>query len=113
MTISLHAVTVDCHDARRLARFWADALAGSVRESGNGYVGVDHGPEGSQHLLFQPVPEPGGGKNRWHVDLTASEPAAEVERLVALGATVVERRSDSLFTWWVLTDPEGNVFCLG
>jgi catechol 2,3-dioxygenase-like lactoylglutathione lyase family enzyme len=109
----LHAVTIDCQDARRLADFWARALGGSVREAGNGYVAVDHGPDGSAILLFQPVPEGRVGKNRLHCDLVADDRDAEMSRLVELGATPVEERSDSLFTWWVLTDPEGNVFCLG
>lgn len=34
-------------------------------------------------------------------------------RLVALGATLVEERSDSHCRWWVLADSEGNLFCLG
>ena len=34
--------------------------------------------------------------------------AAEVERLAALGATVVERFDGHA----VMTDPEGNVFCV-
>lgn len=117
MSIRLHAVTVDSRDPLALARFWAGALGGQVRDSGNGYQAVDHGPDGAQHLLFQPVPEDRAGKNRLHLDLTAVDAVggveAERDRLLGLGASVVERRSDSLFTWWVLADPEGNLFCLG
>lgn len=109
----MYAVTVDCRDTSAMARFWAEALSGTVRDSGNGYVAVDHGPDGTLHLLFQPVPEDRAGKNRIHLDLTAPDAAAQVDRLVTLGAAVVEKRSDSRFTWWVLTDPEGNVFCVG
>lgn len=113
MSLGLHAVTVDCHDATSLAAFWASALGGTARESGNGYVAVDHGRHGEQHLLFQPVPEARQGKNRLHLDLGADDPGTEVQRLLGPGATLVDSRSDSLFTWWVLADPEGNLFCVG
>jgi hypothetical protein len=26
---------------------------------------------------------------------------------------IVDQRSDSKFRWWVLADPEGNLFCVG
>ncbi|MDQ1292774.1 MAG: hypothetical protein QG608_654, partial [Actinomycetota bacterium] len=64
-------------------------------------------------LLFQPVPEPKAGKNRLHLDLTADDVPRQIERLVALGATLVEERSDDQYRWWVFSDPEGNLFCLG
>jgi len=64
------------------------------------------------------VPEPGVGKNRWHVDLvTPGAMSDEVDRLVELGARLVEVRQDpdtldNPDTWSVLEDPEGNVFCV-
>ena len=113
MSLKIHAVTIDCHDASTLAQFWADVLMGSVRAAGNGYLAVDHGADGAQHLLFQPVPEERAGKNRMHLDLTTDDPSSDLRRLTELGAVVNEKRSDSMCTWWVLADPEGNVFCLG
>jgi hypothetical protein len=47
-------------------------------------------------------------KNRLHLDLRADDPAAEVIRLVGLGARVTSEQ-DGLT---VLEDPEGNEFCL-
>jgi predicted enzyme related to lactoylglutathione lyase len=47
-------------------------------------------------------------KNRLHLDLAADDAAAEVARLVGLGARAVRD-----FPGWVqLADPEGNEFCL-
>jgi hypothetical protein len=44
-----------------------------------------------------------------HLDLRASTAMEqEVERLVGLGATVVERHADIT----VMCDPEGNEFCV-
>jgi uncharacterized glyoxalase superfamily protein PhnB len=51
-----------------------------------------------------------------HLDLEVDDLEAEVERLVGLGATVVETKSNTIGdfteTWTVLRDPEGNGFCV-
>lgn len=96
-----------------MARFWSGALGGVVRDSGNGYLAVEQVPGLAGRLLFQPVPDERVGKNRIHLDLTTDDPDAELSRLVSLGATVVDERSDSRFHWWVMADPEGNLFCVG
>jgi hypothetical protein len=64
------------------------------------------------------VPEAKQVKNRVHLDLTpdSSTPQArdaEIERVIALGATLVDdhRRPDGK-GWVVLADPEGNEFCI-
>jgi hypothetical protein len=66
-------------------------------------------------LLFITVPEPKRGKNRLHLDLVPLESPRdeEVDRLLAIGATLVDdqRRSDGT-GWAVLADPEGNEFCV-
>jgi predicted enzyme related to lactoylglutathione lyase len=62
-------------------------------------------------LLFQPVADPTPGKNRMHLDVAAeSDQQAEVERLVGLGARVLDEAPDH--PWVVLADPEGNEFCV-
>jgi predicted enzyme related to lactoylglutathione lyase len=51
-----------------------------------------------------------------HLDLAVEDREAEVERLVSLGATVVETKSETIAsfeeTWTVMKDPEGNGFCV-
>lgn len=53
-------------------------------------------------------------KNRLHLDVHAGPERreAEVERLVGLGATVLREVAEQGGTWVVLTDPEGNEFCV-
>ena len=81
-------------------------------------------PRGQGPRIFlQQVPEPKTAKNRMHLDLgsgggpgTPPEEQrdrlrAEVERLVGLGATLVEEHTDLGVTWAVMRDPEGNEFC--
>ena len=65
-----------------------------------------------RRILFQAVPEPKTAKNRVHLDLLVGPEAhdAEVERLVALGATVLGVHDDDAGRWTLLADPEGNEF---
>ena len=58
-----------------------------------------------------PVPDPKTVKNRFHLDVRPDDRDAEVERLVALGATHVDIGQGTP-SWVVLADPEGNEFCV-
>jgi hypothetical protein len=65
-----------------------------------------------RRILFQAVPEPKTVKNRVHLDLLVGPEGhdAEVERLLALGATVVSFHDGEEGRWTLLVDPEGNEF---
>jgi predicted enzyme related to lactoylglutathione lyase len=111
-------ITVDCSDARVLARFWAEALGWYVFSDDDPEVLVAPSFPRSTELptmLFIPVPEPRAVKNRLHVDLQPADRTRdeEVERLLGLGATLVEdHRQDDGAGWVWLADPEGNDFCV-
>ena len=64
-------------------------------------------------LFFQRVPEGKTCKNRVHLDVHVDEDrkTAEAERLVALGAQVVDENTDR-GPRTIVQDPEGNEFCL-
>jgi hypothetical protein len=52
-------------------------------------------------------------KNRVHLDLRPPDSmAAEVERSLALGATIQGRVDEGGSFWTVMLDPEGNEFCI-
>ncbi|MFE2265348.1 VOC family protein [Streptomyces griseosporeus] len=74
----------------------------------------DSGTGLGRRLLFQRVPEAKTVKNRLHLDLHpgADRRDTEVERLEGLGATVVRRVKEAGGEWVVMTDPEGNEFCV-
>jgi predicted enzyme related to lactoylglutathione lyase len=118
MASSLRNVTVDSTNALELARFWAEALGWHIYHDDDPEVLVapqfpprQDGPT----MLFIPVPEPRTVKNRMHLDLEPADRTRdqEVERLVALGATVVEdHRGEDGLGWVWLADPEGNDFCV-
>jgi hypothetical protein len=98
-------------------------LVGAERGSGAIVDPAGIGPR----LWFQEVPEPKSGKNRLHLDLkhTPGREAmayadrrasvdAEVQRLVALGASVAYVNAPDGADYYAVTlhDPEGNEFCV-
>jgi hypothetical protein len=58
------------------------------------------------------VPEAKTTKNRLHLDLASAERAADVARLVGLGAVEVGEREVPGARWTTLRDPDGNEFCV-
>lgn len=64
------------------------------------------GPIGSLNLEVQRLGA--GTPSRIHLDIESDDPSAEIDRLTALGATVVEREGD----FAILKDPGGLVFCV-
>lgn len=122
-------VVIDCADPARLAAFWAKALGYRVEEPAEGfprnYSSAVVDPAGAgPRFSFQRVPEPKQVKNRLHVDLNLAGGQrvpverrraplqAEVERLTALGASLVEPVEEDAQYWIVMRDPEGNEFCI-
>jgi hypothetical protein len=103
-------LTFDCVDALRVARFWAAALGSDVDEdSGPHRAYVEAAGWGGPNIWFRGGRGPKQAPNRVHLDLRApTSMGEEVERLLGLGATLVERHDDIT----VMQDPEGNEFCV-
>ena len=119
MASRLTSVVVNCSDPVALAGFWAQVLGWEVHGSDDDLVtlGPAGQPEARPVLDLIRVPDPTPGRRRLHLDVNATDrdQDAELERLLALGATQVDvgqgpRTAD--MTWYVLADPEGNEFCL-
>lgn len=117
MACRLSEVSVDARDPEGLAAWWAEVLGYRVlgREEGTVEIGPGAGSGGAvPTLVFAPVAEPSPGKPRLHLDLdpTDRDQDAELERLLALGATRTDVGQTGEESWHVLADPEGNPFCL-
>jgi catechol 2,3-dioxygenase-like lactoylglutathione lyase family enzyme len=115
--ISIGSIVIRVDDLDTQKAFWTAAL---------GYVA--RGPEGGDDEGFALLrPKDGNGPNlsldrvrsalqippRIHLDLYADNQAAEVQRLIGLGATEVHwdrRPADADYI--ILADPEGNRFCV-
>jgi catechol 2,3-dioxygenase-like lactoylglutathione lyase family enzyme len=112
MALTVTMVTIDCVDPRALAGFWEKALdLRVVLDFGGGYLVLQG--DGPVRLGLQKVDEPTVGKNRLHLDLSAADRTAEVDRLEGLGATALDEHRVPGYAWTVLADPAGNLFCVG
>jgi hypothetical protein len=115
--IRIQCVVIDCAEPHGLALFWAAALGWRVTFCSDAECALEP-PEGSPEtdvspdLLFVRVPDEKLVKNRLHLDLRPDDQDAQVERLLALGATRAEIGQTGEEPWVVLADPEGNEFCV-
>ncbi|MFE1975218.1 VOC family protein [Streptomyces hygroscopicus] len=110
-------ITFDAHDPYALARFWSRLTGYPLADSGpdDDEVLISPGQPGVPGLLFLRVPDTKTVKNRVHLDIQPPSGTrdAEVERLIGLGASVVDdRRTDDGLGWVVMADIEGNEFCV-
>ena len=110
---------IDAHDPSAQTRWWAQVLDDFVPDPDDadlddpdecGLVASD-----GRSLLFLRVPEAKTVKNRMHMCLRPADRSRdeEVQRLLGLGATMVnDLRDGDTKGWAVLADPEGNEFCV-
>ncbi|MBM9622281.1 VOC family protein [Streptomyces zhihengii] len=112
MAVSLYQIAIDCHDAPALARFWTQVLDWKVLYEDSAEIVIGADAAALPGICFLTVPEDRTVKNRLHLDLSPDDQAAEVARILALGATRTDVGQGEDVTWVVLADPEGNEFCV-
>lgn len=118
MACRISELVLECLDPTRLAEFWCEVLDFVVLgDEGDGSleIGPRTGFGGAQPTIIlsrHDAPQP--GKPRLHLDVNATDRDydAELERLLALGARRADVGQTGAEPWHVLTDPEGNEFCL-
>jgi hypothetical protein len=88
--------------------FWEEALGYEQRPLWGRYVGLDPQARGP-HLTLQRSENAAGG--HLHLDLYADDPDGEAARLIRLGAQSVRRVEEGDTWWWIMLDPDGNLFC--
>jgi predicted enzyme related to lactoylglutathione lyase len=107
------AVTIDCLDPERVARFWSTLLGRAPGPSEDGWVYLGERGDPVPRLVFQPVAEPAAGKVRIHLDVTVDDLAESVATVVRLGGRETgERHEYDEGVVVVMADPEGHEFCL-
>lgn len=139
---TLGNITFHADDPPRLAAFWSDVFGYPHQEWGDELTaqltaagltdrdlasrGLAEDPTGEgPRLFFHHADGAKQGRNRLHLDVTAPDDgsgdrrsalAAEKDRLVALGASVVRFVDQQWGPWpelyYQMHDPEGNEFCL-
>jgi hypothetical protein len=125
MTVQIASVTFDCTDALAVGSFWSAALGRPLDPGASGeYAAIGFAGrrdragwapvDGEHHptWLFVRVPEGKVAKNRVHLDVMTPDVESEVGRLVGLGGTKVADKEEYGYTWTVMTDVEGNEFCV-
>jgi hypothetical protein len=115
--LRIQCLCIDTTDPAGLASFWREAL-GWRRTYERPDEVVLEPPAGSREdgvvpdLVFLRVPERKAGKNRLHLDLRPHDQVAEVARLEHLGARRADIGQGSEVSWVVMSDPDGNEFCV-
>ncbi|WP_169796107.1 VOC family protein [Streptomyces hirsutus] len=109
--LGLGAVTADLTVEHHGRRAFRDLIA--VRHPDDPHE-EESGTGLGRRLLFQRVPEAKTVKNRLHLDLHPGEGRREeeVRRLERLGARVLRHVREPSGSWSVMTDPEGNEYCV-
>ena len=100
-------------DVPRAIEFWCAALDyRPLREPSTDWaILVPRVGEGVQLAITQ-VSSDAKDHQRHHLDLYASDQMAEVDRLLSLGALRVNWRYPDGADYVVLSDPDGNTFCV-
>ncbi|MGW4770233.1 VOC family protein [Nocardia sp. NPDC004278] len=116
ITARLFAVTIDCPDPTRLARFYQEFLGGQLRSSSPDFVVLT-----SRHdvrLDFQRVanhqppawPDPAAPR-RLHLDFAVEDLGQAEQHLLRLGAVLASQQPGGE-RFRVLLDPVGHPFCI-
>jgi predicted enzyme related to lactoylglutathione lyase len=111
MALEWEQVVVDAEQPGVLAAWWAEALDWTLVSDSGGECEIRAQPDQLPGILFVPVGEVKQRKNRLHIDFRPDDQRAEVDRLISLGARPADVGQGKQ-TWVVLTDPEGNEFCV-
>jgi Glyoxalase-like domain len=110
MSLRWQNIVIDCTDTLLVASFWSEALGLELHGPEDGEYWIEPGGE-SPDILFERVPEGKSVKDRIHLDLRPDDQAAEVDRLLSLGARRIDIGQGEV-TWVVMADPEANEFCV-
>jgi hypothetical protein len=111
MSLEWEQVVIDARDPVALGRWWREALRWIIVNDDPGEFEIRPHADRLPGLIFEPVDERKHAKNRLHLDLRSDDQDAEVERLIGLGASLVDIGQGDV-PWVVPADPEGNEFCV-
>jgi hypothetical protein len=119
MALRISHTTFDARNAYTQSVWWAELLGYAEDPDDPNEPGHEEcmifSPDGAVRILFIDVPDDKQLKNRVHLDLVPTDRRRdeEVERVLALGATVFDDQGNPNGTGWVVMhDPEGNEFCV-
>jgi catechol 2,3-dioxygenase-like lactoylglutathione lyase family enzyme len=104
------SIVIDCTDLPRMVAFWSEALHYVPRDPPQPDGVILKDPRGrGPNLNLSLASEGPLEEYRIHLDLYATDPLTEVDRLVRLGATM-KRTVEKGHDFVTLADPDGNLF---
>ena len=111
--LRIGSIVWGARDVPRAIRFWCEVLGyRPLREPSEDWaILVPREGPGAQMAITQ-VSSDAESHQRHHLDLYAKDRAAEIERLLGLGARRVDWRYPEHADYIVLADPDGNKFCV-
>jgi catechol 2,3-dioxygenase-like lactoylglutathione lyase family enzyme len=105
--------SINCDGSKETGHFWSEALGWPLVWDQDEETAI-RAPDRTGPLITWSGPPlmPKNSKNRLHLDIAPNgDQSAEVERLVALGASRVDIGQRDV-DWVVMADPDGNEFCV-
>lgn len=109
--LKLVCITVDAQNPKNLSAFWHGMLGGKLEHEGEEQYWLEF-ENGEPDILFLKNLDSKSSKNRLHFDLRPTDQDAEIEKAILLGATHVNIGQKGDESWKVLSDVEGNEFCI-
>lgn len=109
--MKIHAITIDTANPQNLAAWWSQVLGVAVANDYGQIVQLALSAN-IPPFQFQKIEDASRQRNRVHIDLKTVDLDGETDRLVALGATVVQKIALPQIRYNTLTDPDGNNFDL-
>ncbi|MEV6769098.1 VOC family protein [Nocardia sp. NPDC051030] len=116
ITAHLFAVTIDCPDPIRLAKFYQQFLGGQLRSTNPNFVVLtsDHDIrlDFQRVANHQPPPWPGSSApRRLHLDFSVDDLEQAEQHLLGFGATLASHQPGGE-RFRVFLDPAGHPFCV-
>jgi predicted enzyme related to lactoylglutathione lyase len=104
--------SITCDGPPEVGYFWSAALGWPLVWDQDDETAI-RAPNGTgPFITWGPPVAPKTGKNRLHLDIAPpGDQNAEVDRLIALGATRIDIGQGDV-SWVVMADPDGNEFCV-
>jgi predicted enzyme related to lactoylglutathione lyase len=107
--------SITCDGTRAVGYFWSEALGWPLVWDQNEETAIRPPDRPGPMITWGGPPVAAKlGKNRLHLDIAPpadGDQQAEVERLIALGATRIDIGQGEV-PWVVMADPDGNEFCV-
>ena len=104
-------VLINVRDLDVSSEFWCSVLGREAGQSYGPYVELSE--PGKITITLQKVDSDYlEGSMNTHIDIKVTDLDKAVQEVVAIGGKLVEHKSKDRWRWAIMSDPDGNLFCL-